>query len=183
MYSKESVIAVKPSTLEFWGIRSLLFQALLVISAVALPVAAHLGGAPVRFLLPMHWPVILAGLVFGWRGGAAVGFLSPFASYLISGMPLPGILPAMTVELAAYGLIAGLCREKLSLNAFLSATIAIVLGRVLFALTVLLMVIPATGFGDYFKVAMIPGIPAAVGQIILIPLLAGWWVKKAQDRE
>ena len=183
MLSKESVVAVKPTTLEFWGIRSLSFQALLIIAAVALPVAAHLSGAPVRILLPMHWPVILAGLVFGWRGGAIVGFLSPFASYLISGMPLPGILPAMTAELAVYGLIAGLFREKFSANAFISVATAVVVGRIVFALIVLFTVTPSASFGSYFQAALVPGIPAAIAQIVFLPLIAGWWVKKAQGRE
>jgi uncharacterized membrane protein len=183
MYDKESAIAVKPTTLAFWGTRSLLFQLMLIGAAVALPVAAHLGGAPVRWLLPMHWPVILAGLVFGWRGGATVGFISPFVSYLISGMPLPGILPAMTVELAAYGLIAGLCRERLMLNASVSVIAAIILGRIVFAITVLLTVTAGNGFGAYFQAALIPGIPATIAQIIMLPILARWWVKKASEQE
>ena len=180
MYNKESALTIKAPTLAFLSLRSLLSQLFLIVAAAALPAIMHLTGAPVRFLLPMHWPVILAGLVFGWRGGAAVGFLSPFASYLVSGMPLPGILPAMTIELTAYGLVAGLLREKFCLKAFWSAAIAILAGRFVFILTVLLFVNTAFGFSEYFQAAMIPGIPAAIVQIIALPFIAKWWVNSAQ---
>lgn len=182
MRNKENAIAVATPTLTFWGVRSLIMQVLLIAAAAILPAIAHLSGAPVRILLPMHWPVILAGLVFGWRGGALVGLLAPVASYAISGMPLPGIIPAMTVELTVYGLVAGLMREKFALNGFLSVAIAVLIGRLFFAITVLISVTAATSFSAYFKAALVPGIPAAIIQILALPLLAKLWVKSAQDK-
>ena len=182
MHNKETAIAVKAPTLAFWGVRSIIMQSLLIVAAAALPAIAHLTGAPVRIILPMHWPVILAGLVFGWRGGALVGVLAPFASYLISGMPLPGIIPAMTVELGVYGLIAGLMREKFALNSFASVALAVIAGRLCFALTVLATVNAESSFGAYFQAALIPGIPAAIAQIIVLPILAGLWLKNAQGK-
>ena len=76
----ESGSAACATTLPAWRLRALLFQALLIVAAVVLPAVAHLSGAPVRILLPMHWPVLLAGLVYGWRGGGAVGLADPSAS-------------------------------------------------------------------------------------------------------
>ncbi|MFZ5979289.1 MAG: ECF transporter S component [Candidatus Zixiibacteriota bacterium] len=178
---KAAVAELKARTLTFWGVRSLVFQLVLIGAAVALPVVAHLNGAPVRVLLPMHWPVILAGLVYGWRGGALTGLLAPMASYLVSGMPYPAMLPAMTVELFAYGFMAGLLVEKFRLNSFLAVIIALVVGRVVFAATVL------AGFGVsgsltvYFQAALVPGLFAAVGQVVVLPLIARWWVNKEQN--
>jgi hypothetical protein len=154
-----------------------MFQSILILSAVGLPVVAHLIGAPVRVLLPMHWPILLAGLVYGWRGGALAGILSPVISYFFSGYPLPNILPSMTAELLIYGLIAGFLCEKTKLNAFISAAIAIVLGRIVFVGSVLLM---GSSNPEYFKAALLPGMVAALCQIALLPLLAKWWIK--QDR-
>lgn len=182
MYNQnQPTISVKNTTLVFWGTKSLIFQVILVGAAVILPAVAHLSGAPVRILLPMHWPVILAGLVFGWRSGALVGLLSPSMSYLVSGMPLPAILPAMTVELFAYGFVAGLLREKLRFNPFLSVIPALIIGRIAFALTVYLGFAASGNYMQYFKAALLPGLFAALGQIILLPIIANWWVKKEQE--
>jgi len=172
--------------LAFWEVRSLIFQALLVTAAVVLPAFAHLAGAPVRIILPMHWPVILAGLVYGWRGGAVAGLLSPTVSYYVSGLPLPGILPAMTAELFIYGLVTGLLRERFRFNPFVSVTLALIIGRIAFVLTVLSSLGISVGswrsgnYMQYFSAALLPGLAAAAGQIILLPLVANWWMKREQ---
>ncbi len=59
-------------------------------------------------LLPMHLPVLLCGLICGWRYGGLVGFVLPLLRYMLFGMP--PIYPtglAMAFELAAYGILAG----------------------------------------------------------------------------
>jgi len=150
----ESVISLEKPTLVLSGVRAFLFQLLLVGVAVGLPVVAHLSGAPVRFLLPMHWPVILAGLVYGWRGGTVTGFLAPVVSYFFSGYPLPNILTSMTIELLVYGLVIGVLRERLHLNAFLAVAIALILGRIVFVLSVLMGYSGATNYMEYFKSAL-----------------------------
>jgi uncharacterized membrane protein len=183
MNDRQVVLSIDKPTLALRGIRSILFQTLLVSAAVGLPALAHLTGAPVRILLPMHWAVILAGLVFGWRGGALVGLLSPLLSNLISGMPFPGILPAMTIELALYGFVAGFLRERFRLNAFICVIAAILAGRAAFILAVLAILSPVSQLDGYFTAALIPGIPAAVAQIILLPLLARWWVNAARSEK
>jgi len=147
---------------------------------VGLPVLAHLSGAPVRVLLPMHWPVILAGLVYGWRGGALTGLLAPSVSFLISGLPLPIILPAMTAELFTYGFVTGLFRERFRWNPFGSVAIALVLGRVAFIFAVVFGSATATNYLEYFKVALLPGFFAGIAQIVLLPFLSSWWARQEQ---
>jgi hypothetical protein len=154
---------------------------LLVAASVLLPAAAHLAGLPVRLLLPMHWPVILVGLVYGWRSGAIVGLAAPGLSYVISGMPYPAVLPAMTVELAAYGLLAGIFREGLRCNQFLATGLAVIGGRLVF-----LLVAVATGASgpsvlEYVGVALVPGFAAALTQVLVLPLVARWWVQRGSD--
>lgn len=174
----QSAIALDKPTLALSGVRAIAFQVLLIAAAVILPVVSHLSGAPVRFLLPMHWPIILAGLVYGWRAGILTGVLAPIVSYFLSGFPLPNILPSMTVELLTYGLVTGLLRELLRLNPFFSVAIALVLGRIVFVLSVLTGNSVTTHYLEYYQAALTPGIIAAILQIVLLPFLAKWWINQ-----
>lgn len=159
--------------------RAILFNSLLIITAALLPALTHLLGLPVRLLLPMHWPVLLAGLVYGWRGGLLVGLASPLVSYLISGMPLPAILPAMTIELAVYGFVAGIVRNKIAIPGWLALAIAIAAGRMVFIGSVIVMSSYNGALSTYLMAALIPGIPAAIAQILLLPPLAKKWVGRS----
>ena len=156
--------------------------ALLLAAAWVLPAAAHWAGMPGRVWLPMHWPVIFAGLCYGWRSGALIGLAAPGISFLLSGMPPPVALPAMTAELAAYGFLAGLVRGKFHRNVWLSVAVALLGGRLVF-----LGIRLATGglvgpFADYLRAAMLPGLPSALAQFVLLPLAAGGWVRRERRR-
>ena len=90
---------------------------LAVIAAVALPQIFHLGGAALglgpalgQTLLPMHLPVLLVGLLAGPYAGVATGALAPVVSFALTGMPMAPMVPFMVIELASYGLVAGLLR-------------------------------------------------------------------------
>ena len=178
----ESAITVRNATLPFSGMRAVLLEVLLIAAAVVLPVLAHLAHLPVRFLLPMHWPVIVAGLVYGWRGGALTGLFAPVVSYLFSGFPVPNILPSMMAELLTYGLVIGVLREKVGLNSFLSVAIALVLGRIVFVGFVLLTNGITANLTEYLQAALPPGLVAAVCQVILLPLFASWWIGQERGK-
>lgn len=166
-------------TLPAWGVGAISAQAVLLVAAsVLLPAAAHLTGLPVRWLLPMHWPVILVGLVYGWRSGAIVGLAAPGLSHVISGMPYAVMLPAMTVELAAYGLLAGVARERLRWNPLVAAGLALVGGRVVFLLVAVATGATGPSFVDYVVAALVPGLIAALGQLLILPLIARRWVRR-----
>jgi len=166
-------------TLPALGIRAISVQLVLLFAAAfLLPAAAHATGLPVRMLLPMHWPVIFVGLCYGWRSGVVVGLSAPILSFLISGMPLPHILPSMTIELAAYGFLGGFARENLKLNWFAATAISLVGGRIVFLAIVLATSAVPEPFFEYLQVAMLPGIWAALAQLILLSLGAMWWVNR-----
>jgi uncharacterized membrane protein len=172
-----------PWILPVWQPRALTIQGLLLLSAAwLLPAAAHLAGLTVRTWLPMHWPVLLAGLCYGWRAGALVGAGAPVVSYLLSGMPPPVIIPAMTMELCTYGFLAGFVREVLHRGRIEAAIAAVLGGRVLFVGVALATGAVATPLPDYLRSALLPGIAAAVVQILLLPLIARWWVAREQTR-
>jgi niacin transporter len=155
---------------------ALSLQALLLVAAsFLLPAAAHALELPVRALLPMHWPVLLAGLVYGWRSGALVGLTAPSLAHLLSGMPRLEILPAMTVELALYGLLAGLLRERLRWNRFAAVAVAIAVGRLTFLTVAVATGATGPSLPAYLQAALLPGLVAALAQIALLPLLAARW--------
>lgn len=176
----KEVTGIGSATLPLSGLRAFTLNALLILAAAVLPAAAHSLGLPVRLLLPMHWPVLLAGLVYGWRGGLLVGAAGPLVSNLLSGMPLPLIMPAMTFELAAYGFVTGILQEKAGLSGVKSTALGILAGRVVFVISVVIMSSYSGALGDYLAAALLPGLPAAVAQMILLPQLAQKFVRQRQ---
>lgn len=182
MNNQEAAAISSPSLcLPVTRIRSAMLLTVLVASAVALPTVAHLTGLSVRTLLPMHWPVLLAGLAYGWRGGAIVGMLSPVISHLISGMPYPPMVPIMTVELGVYGVICGLLRERARLSGIFAVLVSLVAGRATYiALSLWLAPYGNPTFATAIA-ALTPGLIAGAVQILALPPLAAWWVKTARD--
>jgi len=181
--NKINTIELDKTTLELKNIKSYLFQILFIGLAVLLPTIAHLTGAPVKYLLPMHWTVILAGLVYGWRGGAISGFLSPIVSFMITGMPPAYSLFPIVIELTAYGFIAGWLRENFKLNAFLSVLIALLIGRLLLIAAVFSIGSITGGFSSYFQVSILQGFIAGAAQIFILPFAAKWWVEKEKNAD
>jgi hypothetical protein len=167
------------TTLPGTGLRALSVQAvLLALAAAIMPAVFHLSGFPVRWILPMHWAVLLAGLTYGWRAGAAIGLLAPGASFLLSGMPLPHILPAMTAELGAYGLMAGYARQVWRLAGAASIALAIIAGRLIFVAMALATGAVTSTILGYLGAALLPGLLAAVAQVVTLPLIARWWITR-----
>ena len=160
------------------GVKSVIWQTGLVTLAVVLPALAHIYHLPVRWLLPMHWPIILTGLIFGWRSGMMVGLAAPLTNYLITGYPQPLILMPMTVELMIYGFVTGWIRENSSVNIFLNVGIALIAGRVIFILSVLMTGAFGDSFTGYLIAAMSPGIVGGLGQLVLLPFLALYLLKE-----
>jgi len=87
----------------------------------------------------MHIPVLLAGFLAGPVCGLTVGILAPLLSHLLTGMPPTYAVPLMAAELPVYGLVAGLTYNRLKLNIYLSLIIAMVLGRVMFGLSLFVL--------------------------------------------
>ena len=140
----------------------------------------HLAGAT---YLPMHFFIFIAALAGGWQAGAIVGLLTPFASYAISGMPALTVLPQIAVEVTAYGLIAGLLRQKLNLNAAWSLLGAMAGGRLALLVAVVVVQLVTGNIYSPLGVAATPfsavgntiaqSWPGMVAQVVLIP--AAFW--------
>ncbi|MDR3293566.1 MAG: ECF transporter S component [Clostridiales bacterium] len=158
-----------------------LITAVAIVSAVALPqlfhfvgIASGSGAALGTAFLPMHIPVILAALLAGPLFGIITGVLSPLVSFAISGMPAAVMLPYMIVELAGYGLVAGLL-YKSKMPVFLKLLAVQIGGRLLRASAVLFAVYALDS--QMMTVAqtwevVLAGLPGILLQWAVIPLLA-----------
>lgn len=171
-----SAISANKKALKFKSITVLIA----VTAALALPQLFHaigavsgLGNALGAAFLPMHLPVLLAGFLAGPIVGVIAGAFSPLISFALSGMPALGLLPFMIVELAGYGLIAGLL-SKQKMPSFGKLLLVQLVGRLLRAAAVLFAVY-AVG-STTVQVAQIwnmvlQGLPGIFLQWALIPLL------------
>ena len=126
-----------PVVLKYNDIRSYALTAVFVLAAVLVPWIFHQFHLAGPTFLPMHIFVLIGGLVFGWRAGLIIGLLTPLASYAVSGMPVLRLLPQIVIELSAYGLIAGILREKYNLRAIWALLGAMIGGRLALLLALL----------------------------------------------
>ena len=157
-------------------IKKLSFGAFFLALGLLLPQVFHFlgGSAAGSIFLPMHIPVILAGLLLGYKYGALLGLLCPVLSFFVLSMPQIPMLYLMIIELMVYGLISALLYKKLKLNIFLALILTMVAGRIAKSILIFLA-LNVLNFSFPPALSTIPllitGIPGIVIQIILIPTL------------
>ena len=153
----------------------------LVALAVVLPQIVHLaaGQAGGVTWLPMYLPVLLAGCLLGTAWGLAVGVASPLVSFALtsmwgSAMPAAARLPFMIAELAVFAAVSGLFSKNIFKNglfAFAATALAIVCGRAVFMLSVIVFqsVAPFTPALVWSRIQS--GLAGAAAQAVLVPLV------------
>ncbi len=161
--------------------------AFFITLGVLIPQLFHSIGAGSMFL-PMHIPVLLAGFLAGPVIGAYVGILTPILSHLLTGMPpvapVP-MLPIMIFELFTYGFVAGILYNKFRVNLFISLFAAMIAGRIVYGITVYVILI-------FFNIKMQKPIVAVIAaiktgiigiiiQIIVIPVIVKFLEGKFAD--
>lgn len=155
--------------------RKLINVAMFIALGVTLPVAFHLAGGAGSVFLPMHIPVLMAGVLLGLKGGLAAGMLTPIVSSLTTGMPpVMPMLPIMVIELGVYGALSGYFYQKYKLPLVWSLAGAMLVGR-------LAAVLVVAGMAAMFAVKIQPlpfivgaistGLPGIVIQLLFIPLI------------
>ena len=86
-----------------------------MLSAIAIVLSSmlhHLVGFKLAILFsPMHFPVLLMGILCGPWLGLIGGMLTPVVSFLMSGGPAYTTLVPMIFELAMYGFLTGMLRR------------------------------------------------------------------------
>jgi LytS/YehU family sensor histidine kinase len=183
-FSKPQSLLVALKYKDIW---SYLLTAAFVMLAVFVPWVFHQFHLAGPTFLPMHIFVLIAGLLFGWRAGLLVGLFTPLVSYFVSGLPAINVLPQVVIEVTAYGLIAGMLREKYHLRTIWSLLGAIIGGRMALLLAISLVYFiggqsysplgpeanPLASFWSTVK----QGWPGIVIQLISIPAII-WLVGK-----
>lgn len=156
-------------------IKNMVLTGLCVGIGLLLPQLLHSVPYAGQIFLPMHIPVLLCGLLCGATWGLAAGLLTPLLSSLLFSMPPMAYLPGMLLELAVYGLIAGLLYRKIRLNLFLALLLSMLAGRIAYGLLNTALFLGGS-IGDYsftifFSAMFVTALPGIVIQIVLLPAL------------
>lgn len=132
-----------------------------------------------KMLLPMHLPVLLCGLICGWKYGLAVGAILPLLRSALFHMP--PIYPeavAMSFELATYGLVIGLIYSRLpkkgTAEVYIALLGAMLAGRIVWGIARAVMM----GLGGssftwqmFAAGALLQAVPGIILQLLLIPAI------------
>ena len=137
-----------------------------------------------NMMLPMHIPVILCGLICGWKYGLIAGLILPGFRFLLFGSP-PFLAPfpvglAMTFELAAYGFLTGFLyqrsRWQCTIALYRAMITAMIAGRIVWGAVMALLVplgLNTNGFtfAAFISGAILTAIPGIIIQLTLIPVI------------
>lgn len=132
-----------------------------------------------NMLLPMHIPVLLCGLICGWKYGLAVGFITPLMRSVLFGAPV--IYPtavAMAFELMTYGFVIGFLYEKSRWQCvralYRCMFTAMLSGRIVWGIVEMLLLGVGNGgftLQAFLGAAFFNAIPGIVLQLIAIPAI------------
>ena len=137
-----------------------------------------------NMLLPMHFPIIICGLICGAGYGALAGVITPLLRSFIFGMPpLFPIATAMAFELAAYGAVAGLVYvviQKSKGSVYPAIIISMLSGRAVWGVVTFIlfrMMGKTLTLQMFLAGAFTNAVPGIVGQLIIIPVLMYYLAK------
>jgi len=164
--------------------REILIGALFAALGVIVPILFHLVGLG-RVFLPMHLPILAAGFFVSPIVAAATGFVTPWVSSFLTGMPPLPTAVLMSLELPVLAGIASLCYRALrgrvhesrwigKIIAVWSSTVIAVVARVAVDLLLLakvvapLLQLPVGSFG---LAAVLAGAPGIVLQLTVVPAI------------
>ncbi|MBR6807458.1 MAG: ECF transporter S component [Clostridia bacterium] len=129
-------------------------------------------------LCPMHIPVILCGFICGPTWALAIGATAPLLRSLT--LHMPPLFPTavcMALELAAYGVVAGIMHKALPQKkpyVYLSLVISMLVGRLVWG-TAMFVCTGINGgaftFSAFIAGAFTNALPGIIVQIVLIPVL------------
>jgi hypothetical protein len=165
------------------GVEALGTAGICVAVGIILPLIVHSLGLPQRAILPMQFPVFLAGVLLSPVYATLVGIMTPALTSGFTGLPTYEQVLRMIPELAVYGLVTslslrafpfwpGLPKRMGRMAAIAVAMIAaMILGRVAYVLSYMVFASTET-MGYFMSVLIIPAIPGIIAQLILVPLAA-----------
>lgn len=153
--------------------REVVLGGLMIALGIVVPLLFHaLGTGPVW--LPMHFPVLVLGMLMSPGMAALAAAITPLASAALTGMPpiAPPTAFMMTAELAAIAAAASIAHRHLGLGPWLATAAGIACGRAVYALELFVLApvlgihLPAAAAGG---AALLRGLPGLVLQMIVVP--------------
>ncbi len=160
--------------------RQIVLTGLFIALAILLPSFFHVIGLGKTFL-PMHIPVLMAGLSTGSVSGLIAGTLAPMLSSLLTGMPPFPFVIAMIFELGVYGCTAGYFVKRL--NIYLTVLLSMVCSRLAYGIMYFL-ILPLFGIkvsmGYLFTGVLLASLPGIICQFALVPVFV--MVQKARNK-
>jgi len=158
-------------------LRKSVTTAMLIAVCVVLPMAFHMipYGLAGRALLPMHIPVLLAGLICGPAFGLIAGIAGPILSHIFTGMPPQGIMQSMVIELGVYGFVSGLMityvrTKRVSFDLYIALIVAMLAGRVVAGTVQALFLFDGTYLiGMWVSAYFAYALPGIIIQLAFIP--------------
>jgi len=155
--------------------KNIVLSGVFIAIGIVLPIIFHSFNMGGQVFLPMHIPVLIAGMFLGPLYGLIVGVITPILSSVLTGMPpMFPMLPIMIFELATYGFVSGYIYKKFTKNSYLSLIAGMIDGRITAAIVVYVL---ASFFGaqmspfNFVKAGIITGLPGIIIQLIIIPPL------------
>ena len=157
-------------------IKKLVLTAVCAALCIVVPMAFHSIPDGGQVFLPMHIPVLLCGMLCGWPYGLACGLIGPALSCLLTGMPLPAMLPGMLVECAVYGCASGLLLRYIRTgncyaDLYICLIPAMLLGRVISGIVKALILTPGLSFTAWVTASFVTAFPGIMIQLIFLPTL------------
>lgn len=156
--------------------KNIVLSGLFIALGLVVPMAFHQFGMGGQVFLPMHLPVLIAGLFLGPIEGFLVGMGSVVLSTVLTGMPpVFPMMPIMIVELAIYGLVAGILYKKMKQNIFVSLISSMILGRIASAIVVYILIkffgFKAPGAITFVMGGVATALPGIAIQLVFVPLI------------
>jgi len=164
--------------------REILIGALFAALGVVVPILFHLVGLG-RVFLPMHLPILAAGFFVSPIVAAVAGFVTPWGSSFLTGMPPLPTAVLMSLELPVLAGVASFCYRTLKgrvhesrwigkIIAVWGSTVIAIVARIMVDLLLLakvvapLLQLPAGSFG---LAAVLAGTPGIVLQLTIVPTI------------
>jgi len=148
-----------------WKVRNLILTGMFIAMGIMLPIAFHAFGGLGPKLLPMQFPILLAGYFLCPQYAVAVGVLTPILSGLLTHMPpvLPA-MPCLVIEFGAYALFLSVLKIN---NKYLKLLVTLALGK-----TVLLaFALTSPMFWGFAVAQLTNGFIGMIWQIVLVPIV------------
>ncbi len=149
--------------------KTYLWALVFVACNLILPQVFHLIPQGGIIFAPLSFVILAGAYKFGWKTGRLAALASPLVNHAITGMPVWGVMPVMTLKLAVIALVAGLAAQHFK-------TISLPL--------VITVVLVSMAFGALGELAITGGIAATISDVtigwpgILLQIFGTWLIIK-----